>query len=133
MTSTVRVLVAEDDVFLRPLLVRALGAAGYQVRAAASGDALRAEVADEAGPAARHLDLLVSDVGLPGPSGLEVLRELRSRGSTLPAVLMTGAPTGPLERETQALGARFLRKPFELSELFAAVDAALAVTARRPA
>jgi CheY-like chemotaxis protein len=81
----VRILVVEDDEDARELLVTVLSSQGASVASAASADEAIAEL-ERARP-----DLLVSDVGLPGADGFELLRRVRARHTPeqLPAIALT--------------------------------------------
>jgi DNA-binding response OmpR family regulator len=72
-----------------------------------------------------EFDLLILDLGLPLKDGFQVLEELRSRGSTLPVLVLTGR----VDREAAACidaGADdYMRKPFQFSELLSRVRARL--------
>ncbi len=119
-----RVLVAEDDPGLRSVLERGLRRSGYVVDAVADGDR-----------ALRYLqgydyELAVLDWRLPGRSGLEVLREVRRRGSGVPVLLLTARDTTADRVEGLDAGADdYLVKPFEFAELLARLRA----LQRRPA
>lgn len=107
-----RILIAEDDAVLADGLSRSLRAGGYAVDVVASGDA-----ADSA-LAVQNFDLLILDIGLPKLSGLEVLRRLRSRQSTLPVLILTAADSVEQRVKGLDLGADdYMAKPFALSEL----------------
>ena len=107
-----RILIAEDDAVLADGLSRSLKTGGYAVDVVASGDA-----ADTA-LAAQSFDLLILDVGLPKLSGLEVLRRLRSRNSTVPVLILTAADSVEQRVKGLDLGADdYMAKPFALSEL----------------
>jgi two-component system OmpR family response regulator len=113
-----RILIAEDDAVLADGLSRSLRAGGYAVDVVASGDD-----ADSA-LAAQAFDLLILDVGLPRLSGLEVLKRLRSRNSTLPVLILTAADSIEQRVKGLDLGADdYMAKPFALSELEARVRA----------
>ena len=114
-----RILVVEDGEEVRELLSEVLTDAGYQVIAAVHGrDALR--ILDDS-----EVDLVVSDVVMPGLGGLELTEELRRRYPELPVLLMSGyAP-----KEAEAPGLRRLHKPFALADLLQAVSDALATSA----
>ncbi len=117
-----RILVVDDEELVRSLTVQVLERAGYDVVGA--GDAqLALDLLDE-----ERFDLVVSDVVMPGLSGVELLNELRDLRPELPVVLMTGGSPEP-ERTTRALelGANgIVYKPYSHSELLDAVRAALA-------
>jgi two-component system OmpR family response regulator len=113
-----RILIAEDDAVLADGLSRSLKAGGYAVDVVASGDA-----ADTA-LAAQSFDLLILDVGLPKLSGLEVLRRMRARNSTVPVLILTAADSVEQRVKGLDLGADdYMAKPFALSELEARVRA----------
>ena len=109
-----RVLVIEDEDSLRDLLVRALGSQGFDAVGAADG-ARGLETLAAGGP----FDLLMTDLTMPGMSGLEVLEAMRSSHPALPAILLSGAA------QPQGLGTlapvRFIQKPLRPSRLAAAV------------
>jgi DNA-binding response OmpR family regulator len=70
------------------------------------------------------VDALISDIGLPGMSGIELLRTIR-QGLVLPlpAILITGRSEPYLEEHARELGVlRFLTKPFDTRELLAALE-----------
>ena len=107
-----RILIAEDDAVLADGLSRSLKAGGYAVDVVESGDA-----ADSA-LTAQSFDLLILDVGLPKLSGLEVLRRLRARNSTVPVLILTAADSVEQRVKGLDLGADdYMAKPFALSEL----------------
>ncbi len=61
---------------------------------------------------------LLVDVRMPGMSGFDLLKELRSRGSSLPAILMTGHGVAGLEQDAIDAGAaNVLEKPFPIEQL----------------
>jgi two-component system OmpR family response regulator len=113
-----RILIAEDDAVLADGLSRSLRAGGYAVDVVSSGDD-----ADTA-LAAQPFDLLILDIGLPRLSGLEVLKRLRGRNSTVPVLILTAADSVEQRVKGLDLGADdYMAKPFALSELEARVRA----------
>ena len=118
MPSTI--LVAEDQVDIRELLVLNLRGAGYVVRAVADGvAALQSQIEQPS-------ELLILDLMMPGKDGLEVCKALRARGSATPILMLTAKST-ELDRVLGLeLGADdYLTKPFSLAELLARVKALL--------
>lgn len=113
-----RILIAEDDRIIADGLARALKRSGYAIDCAHNG-----LDADTALMTASY-DLLILDVGLPKLSGLEVLKRLRARNSSLPVLMLT-ALDGTSDRVRGLdLGADdYMAKPFELAELEARVRA----------
>ena len=115
-----RILLVEDDKVLADALSRTLVQSAHAVDIVGSGDD-----ADHA-VALGIYDLMILDIGLPGMSGLDVLRRLRARKSTLPVLMLTALDT--LEDRVRGLdlGADdYLAKPFDLPELEARVRALL--------
>jgi DNA-binding response OmpR family regulator len=115
-----RILVADDEPHIRAVVRAYLEREGYEVLEAEDG-----ETALQHGRTA-GLDLLVLDVMLPGKSGFDVLRALRSEGSTV-GVLMLTARDDVIDRVAGLeLGADdYVTKPFEPREVVARVGAIL--------
>jgi DNA-binding response OmpR family regulator len=115
-----RVLIAEDEPRLSSFLEKGLRANGYATTVVADGrSALTlAEVED--------FDLLILDLGLPGKDGLEVLRELRAAGRTLPVVILSARDEVADKIAGLEVGADdYVTKPFAFEELLARVRARL--------
>lgn len=84
MDRRLGVLLVEDDDDNRELMAEVLAASGYEVLAAASGqDGLRIL-------AERSVDVVVTDVGMPGVGGLEVARAAKGLAPAVPVVVVTG-------------------------------------------
>ncbi|KQP12193.1 response regulator transcription factor [Pseudorhodoferax sp. Leaf267] len=114
-----RILIAEDDQVLADGLLRALRSSGAAVDHVANGTE-----ADAALRTSSQFDLLILDLGLPKLHGLEVLKALRGRGSSLPVLILTAADS--IEERVKGLdyGADdYMAKPFSLQELEARVRA----------
>jgi len=114
-----RILIAEDDQVLADGLLRSLRASGAAVDHVGSGSE-----ADAALMTNNEFDLLILDLGLPKLHGLEVLRKLRGRGSSIPVLILTA--TDAIEERVKGLdlGADdYMAKPFSLQELEARVRA----------
>ncbi len=115
-----RILIAEDDTALSEALRFSLTQAGYVVDHVAHGLA-----ADEA-LKSDNFALLILDLGLPKIDGLEVLRRLRKRNTSLPVLILSGREQPEEKVAGLDLGADdYLVKPFSLSELQARVRALL--------
>ncbi|KAB8141924.1 response regulator [Chloroflexia bacterium SDU3-3] len=64
-----------------------------------------------------HYDLLLSDYNLRGKNGLDLIREIKQEGSTIPTVLVTAYDTATIRREATSAGVnRFVSKPFFIDE-----------------
>jgi signal transduction histidine kinase/CheY-like chemotaxis protein len=122
-------LVVEDEPAVRRAVQRNLERLGYHVIAANDGeDALRlAESLD-------GVDLLLSDVVMPGIDGPELASRLRTKWSGLPVLFVTGYSADRLAR-SDALGPhdRVLEKPYELDELARTIRAMMTARAAGPA
>lgn len=120
-----RVLVAEDQPEMRALLRRALQRRGYEVVDAADGPGLIDAIVRGLLAARTQVpDLIVTDVRMPGFSGLEVLARLRREGWSTPVILITAFGDAQLHEDAARLGAaRVLNKPFAMEDLVAAVEA----------
>lgn len=117
-----RVLLVEDETATRVVFARHLGRTGLEVVAVESGEAALVE----AGRRSSGFDVVISDVHLPGMSGLDLASLILSRNPSQALVLMTGDPDAALAREALSRGpVSYLLKPFELFELDAAVNQAL--------
>ncbi|MFP3938930.1 MAG: sigma-54-dependent transcriptional regulator [Thermoanaerobaculia bacterium] len=119
-----RILLVEDRTSLRKMLERALAGEGYRVEATADGEAAIARLDDDA--AGEDLDLILTDLKLPGASGLDVLEAARRRSPRLPVVVLTGYGTVPKAVEAMRGGAHhFLEKPVEIDDLARLVSEAI--------
>ncbi|HEY6961937.1 MAG TPA: response regulator [Gaiellaceae bacterium] len=120
-----RILVIDDEDIIRMLVVEILEAAGHTVVDAASAEQALTLLEDG------EFDLVVSDVIMPGLSGLELLEAVNVRRASLPVVLVTGAGTyETLNRALTRGAAGLVTKPFAHAELQAAVADALERSSR---
>ncbi len=112
------VLVVEDDLPLRSALIAALSAEGYRAKEAGNlGDALATIEAD-------HVDVVLSDIGMPG-NGYNLLAQVRALRPTTPVILMTGIEEDDLGQRARDAGAyAYLVKPIRLSVLRETLEAA---------
>jgi two-component system, LuxR family, response regulator FixJ len=112
--------VIDDDEALRESLAFLLGTAQVEVRTYESATAFLDTL-----PRA-ELGCIITDVRMPGISGVELLRRLKSLEAAFPVIVITGHGDVPLAVEAMKLGAvDFLEKPFEDDALLAAVRSAL--------
>ncbi len=118
------VLLAEDDPEMRRLVSDALRGAGHRVIEAADGTALLDHLVaifgeDDADQAV--VDLVVTDIRMPGTSGLDVVEALRAKRRAIPVIVMTAFGDNETRLRAQRLGAVFLDKPFRIDVLIQTV------------
>ncbi len=117
-----RLLVAEDDADMRDLLLDVLEEGGYETIATVDGADAMAHVNDED----QHIDLVVTDVRMPGVTGDEILEAANRVRPEAPVIVITAF--GSVEHAVEMVKAgafQYLTKPFETDDLLAAVGAAL--------
>jgi two-component system alkaline phosphatase synthesis response regulator PhoP len=115
-----KILLVEDEPGLVLTLTDRLESEGYAVDSAREGGEALKKAAEE------PYDLILLDVMLPGKSGFDVCRELRSRGSSTPILFLTAR--GEVADKVVGLklgGDDYLTKPFDMMELTARVEALL--------
>ena len=116
--SVPRLLLAEDDFEMRRFLSAALRRDGYEVVEAASG----AQLLDSIGPSLAYssgfdVDLIISDIRMPGLSGLEVLAGLRTYAGAPPIILITAFGDRETHERAEQLGAvAVFDKPFDVDD-----------------
>jgi DNA-binding response OmpR family regulator len=113
------VLAVEDDETVRGLIALALQRMGLAV--------VTADDAQEALDLARtqRFDLLITDVGLPGGSGLTLVAEIRALQPDIAVVVVSGSPPRQPIARIAGRDVQMLEKPFGLDRLRAAVTEAL--------
>lgn len=115
-----RILVIEDEFRLQNQIRRQLEAAGYMVDTSSNGDEGLFFATEY------RLDAAIIDIGLPGKSGLEIIKVLRERGSLLPILILTARSSWQDKVQGLEMGADdYLTKPFQMEELQARVKALL--------
>src|SRR5215468_7703583 len=127
MTNAARLIVVDDEADLRGTIAEYLGKQGFDVRTAANGRELDAQLANDLP------DLLILDVNMPGEDGLAIARRIRARGAV--PILMLTAADDIVDRVTGLeIGADdYLTKPFNPRELLARIRAVLRRAAPRVA
>jgi len=120
MTDSQTVLILDDDDSIRWVLDRALRAAGYQTRVCADVPEARAVLARE------PVQLVLSDIRMPGGDGVAFMREIKANNSHLPVVLITAhADLSSAVQSFDSGAFEFVAKPFDIDELLAIVTRAL--------
>lgn len=118
-----RILIVDDDELLAEAVVEALSRSGHMVSAVHHGD--------EALDAIRQSepDLLILDLGLPGASGYQILRQVRQEldAATLPIMMLTGRHGRlPMARSHHEGADDYMTKPFDFDTLISRSEALLA-------
>jgi signal transduction histidine kinase len=111
------VLVAEDEELVRTMVVSALRQRGYTVVAVTTGEEAL-EVIEQRGP---ELGVLLTDVIMPGISGIELLERARKARPDLRAIFMSGYTALTMDHRRPPRGVTFLEKPFTLARLDEAI------------
>jgi two-component system OmpR family response regulator len=115
-----RILVVDDEEYIRDLVSVGLRFVGFEVEIAAGGREALAMVAT------KRPDLVVLDITMPNVDGLEVVQRLRRDGITTPVVFLTARDAPDQRIKGLHLGADdYVTKPFSLEELLARVEAVL--------
>jgi len=117
------ILVVDDNPVVRGLMVRVLGEHGYEVLEASNGELALSIAAAHSG----RIDLLLTDVLMPGMSGAELAVELETVRPGVPRVFVSGYPEGEILRSGMLdPGVTFVQKPFVAAALLQRVREALA-------
>jgi two-component system response regulator RegX3 len=118
--SSGHILIADDEPSVRDSVGYALGQEGFEVTAAADGDEATAMLGEGI-----PYDLLILDIMMPGPSGLDICREVRSR-SAVPIIVLTAKDAEVDKVVGLEVGADdYMTKPFSVRELLGRVRAQL--------
>jgi DNA-binding NtrC family response regulator len=127
MNTPLRILIVDDDAGQRSLLDSFLRSQGFATVVVDSGERALETLRRE------EINLMISDVRMPGMSGLETLRQARQRHATLPVLLVTAYAD-----IREAVGAmrdgavNYLAKPIDLDELLVSVQQAAGLTQPAP-
>ena len=117
-----RVFLAEDDDEMRAFAYWTLREEGYDVVEAADGRQMLDRMRAVFGGSIARPDVIVTDLRMPGCSGLEVLAVIRRAGLRIPVILMTAFGDEALHSRAREFGAtRVLDKPFDADHLREAV------------
>ena len=115
-----RVLIVDDEKFIRDILADFLGMEGYVVRTAEDGTAALHELSQ-----ARY-DLIISDLKMPRMGGIELLEQVGQRAPSALTVIMTGFGTVETAIDAMKRGAYdYVLKPFKLDEVVHVVQRGL--------
>ena len=110
-TDGKHILIVDDDVNMLRSMEFILEAAGFEVSTGKDGkEGLEKILA--ARPSGQRIDLLISDIQMPGLSGLQLIDELRRRSIRMPVLVVTAYGDSELRREVMKRGGALLSKPF---------------------
>lgn len=112
MKHQCKVMVVDDQVYIRMMLRKVLTSSGYCVLDVSNGTKA-VEIAQQEKP-----DIALVDVNIPGLNGINLLKQLKSGNSQLATIFMSGSVDYKfLEEADKAGAAGFLQKPFDIYEL----------------
>jgi CheY-like chemotaxis protein len=110
MADKTRVMVVDDDPMLLSLLSDTLDTIGYRSTSAPDGESALRLLKDGS------VDMIISDINLPGMDGLELLRRVKETSPELPVILITGVSMNGIRARAYREGADgFLDKPFRIT------------------
>jgi two-component system response regulator (stage 0 sporulation protein F) len=119
-----RILLADDDYEMRALLALLLLRAGYKVVECSDGWSLLEHLEGHIllGSEVEKVDLIISDIRMPGITGIEILRGLPQGRGYPPVILITAFGDKKTHRQAEQFGAAAIfDKPFEIDDLWAKV------------
>jgi DNA-binding NtrC family response regulator len=117
MTPRGKILAIDDEVNIRRLLTDELTQEGFMVKTAETGEQGLALASRDC------FDLALVDLQLPGMTGIDVIKEIKSMPIPLDVIVITGHGNMEMAVQSMKLGARdFLTKPFKFSELIPLID-----------
>jgi CheY-like chemotaxis protein len=118
--ETIAIAVIDDDDSFRVALAESLTTFGFEVRGYASAEDFISENGQ------KLCNLAVTDVHMPGMSGLDLARRVAASDRKIPIILITARSEANMEARALAAGAsRFLKKPFGIGELIKCIEGAL--------
>lgn len=116
-----KILIADDNIIFNNILKRSLKEFDYQIQETSDGNSTFKELS-------RNIyDLCLLDINMPGKSGLEILKEIKSNQNIYTSIIMmTGDDDNQTIIKVMRLGADdYIQKPFELNELYVAIKKSL--------
>ncbi|HYO96517.1 MAG TPA: response regulator, partial [Polyangiaceae bacterium] len=114
------VLLVDDDTAVLRAVGRSLRARGYEVSTAQNGEQAVQQLGE------RAFDVILSDIGMPGMDGIQLLREVREHDLNVPVILITGEPAVRTAVQALEYGAfHYLTKPVANESLEAVLDKAV--------
>ena len=118
------ILIVDDDEAVRVMLVRLLRSQGYRVEQASSAQGAWDQIGRDAP------DLVISDIAMPGDSGIDLRRVLLVHWPELPVILISGySAEGPAEFAARTPNTTFVQKPFAAEHLLVLIERTLGAPA----
>lgn len=112
-----RVLIVDDEISVRMILMKALTKAGFYCREAETGEAAMIRVQAE------PFDLVISDISMPGMDGMELLKKVKSIHPEMDFIIMTGHASDYSYVDIMNAGAAdYMTKPFSMNSALARID-----------
>ncbi len=122
--KAMRILLAEDDYDMRTLLAESLRGAGYDVVECPNGWSLLENLGNYVLPGSQHkeVDLVISDIRMPGVTGLEILEGLQQLKDCPPVILITAFGDRVTHDQAEKYGvAAMFDKPFDMDQFLTKV------------
>lgn len=118
--ASTKIIVVDDEQIMRDLVQRILAKAGYEVETLDCGEALLERLA------AGDVDIVISDVNMPGMSGFELLKQIKAQYPQVAVIMMTGYADTFTIKDALMFGAdEYITKPFKHYEVTVVVERAL--------
>jgi response regulator RpfG family c-di-GMP phosphodiesterase len=118
--KSARVLVVDDETYIREIICRKLGGEGYSCDDAGDAETALEKLAQDS------YECILSDINMPGMDGIELLRTIRKSDGDVAVIMITGAPDLDGALEAMRLGAYdHLAKPLNLTHLSLTVERAI--------
>jgi response regulator RpfG family c-di-GMP phosphodiesterase len=118
--KSAKVLVVDDETYIREIICRKLGGEGYACDDAGDAESALGRLSEES------YDCVLSDINMPGMDGIELLRTIRQTDGDVAVIMITGAPDLDGALEAMRLGAYdHLAKPLNLTHLSLTVERAI--------
>jgi len=116
-----RILVVDDERSMREMLEIFLGREGYEVNGYSSASDALADLAED-----QNFDLIITDINMPGLTGLDLLRTVSQFEKDIPVIMITAYGSPDSAVESMKLGAvDYITKPFRIEEIKARISAAV--------
>lgn len=120
MRQPAMISIIDDDESVRTATASLVRSLGFETSTFDSAEAFLSS------PRLRDADCVISDVQMPGMSGIDLQARLRSLGNGIPMIFITAFPEERVRRKAMSAGAiGFLSKPFEGREMVEAIELAL--------